>query len=182
MFFRAAVAFFLNSGVTDDSCADDKRKHLQILFRAFMECPEDTASIHIRSLVLRLQSDSPVTLKSDSETTYLSNLILRLNADYPDDRGAVCPLLLNCLRLQPGEAFFMGPNEPHAYISGDCVECMALSDNTIRAGLTPKHKDVDTLLAMLHYRSRDRLLVRPLSLTIYPAGAERPPASCHPYS
>ena len=46
----------------------------------------------------------------------------------------------------------MGANEPHAYISGDCVECMALSDNVIRAALTPKFKDVDTLCSSLHYR------------------------------
>lgn len=45
----------------------------------------------------------------------------------------------------------MGPNGPHAYISGDILECMALSDNTVRAGLSPKHKDVDTLLRMLEY-------------------------------
>ncbi|XP_039290203.1 mannose-6-phosphate isomerase isoform X2 [Nilaparvata lugens] len=35
--------------------------------------------------------------------------------------------------------------------SMDCVECMACSDNVIRAGLTPKLKDVDTLCSMLSY-------------------------------
>ncbi|KAJ1424874.1 hypothetical protein B484DRAFT_451326 [Ochromonadaceae sp. CCMP2298] len=29
---------------------------------------------------------------------------------------------------QPGESFFIGANELHAYLSGECVECMALSD------------------------------------------------------
>lgn len=33
----------------------------------------------------------------------------------------------------------------------DCVECMACSDNTIRAGLTPKFKDVDVLCDSLNY-------------------------------
>lgn len=33
----------------------------------------------------------------------------------------------------------------------DCVECMACSDNVIRAGLTPKYRDVDTLLKVLDY-------------------------------
>ena len=47
----------------------------------------------------------------------------------------------------------MGANEPHAYISGDCVECMALSDNVVRAGLTPKMRDVSTLVDMLTYTS-----------------------------
>ena len=90
--------------------------------------------------------------REEEEQRYLLQLMSRLNSDYPNDRGVLCPLLLNCLRLAPGEAFFMGPNEPHAYISGDIVECMALSDNTVRAGLTPKFKDVDTLCSMLHYK------------------------------
>jgi mannose-6-phosphate isomerase len=64
---------------------------------------------------------------------------------FPGDRGAFCPFLLKCLALQPGEAFFMGAGQPHAYVSGDCLEVMALSDNVIRAALTPKFKDIDTL-------------------------------------
>jgi mannose-6-phosphate isomerase class I len=34
---------------------------------------------------------------------------------------------------------------------GDCVECMACSDNVVRAGLTPKLKDVETLVQMLTF-------------------------------
>lgn len=33
----------------------------------------------------------------------------------------------------------------------DCVECMACSDNVIRAGLTPKPKDVPTLIQILSF-------------------------------
>ena len=33
----------------------------------------------------------------------------------------------------------------------DCIECMACSDNTVRAGLTPKYIDVNTLCEMLSY-------------------------------
>lgn len=33
----------------------------------------------------------------------------------------------------------------------DCIECMACSDNTVRAGLTPKYMDVNTLCEMLNY-------------------------------
>lgn len=32
------------------------------------------------------------------------------------------------------------------------MECMACSDNVVRAGLTPKFKDVDTLCEMLDYK------------------------------
>lgn len=36
------------------------------------------------------------------------------------------------------QAICLEANEPHAYVSGELVECMATSDNVIRAGLTPK--------------------------------------------
>ena len=38
------------------------------------------------------------------------------------------------LQLQPGEALYLGANEPHAYIAGECAEAMATSDNVVRAG------------------------------------------------
>ena len=47
----------------------------------------------------------------------------------------------------------MGANVPHAYIHGDILECMALSDNVVRVGLTPKFKDIETMYHMLHYES-----------------------------
>jgi mannose-6-phosphate isomerase len=37
------------------------------------------------------------------------------------------------------------------YLGSDCIECMAASDNVVRAGLTPKFKDVKTLCTMLTY-------------------------------
>ena len=36
----------------------------------------------------------------------------------------------------------------------DCLECMACSDNVVRAGLTPKYKDVPTLCSMLNYKNK----------------------------
>jgi mannose-6-phosphate isomerase len=35
----------------------------------------------------------------------------------------------------------------------DVVECMAASDNVVRAGFTPKYKDIGTLTSMLTYNS-----------------------------
>ena len=55
--------------------------------------------------------------------------ILRLEEQFPGDVGAMAPLFLNYLLIAPGESFFMAANEPHAYISGDLIECMACSDN-----------------------------------------------------
>lgn len=82
---------------------------------------------------------------------YLSDIFNTINHDFPNDVGVLSIFFLNVIQLKPGQAIFLGANVPHAYLSGDCVECMACSDNVIRAGLTPKFKDVDTLLEMLNY-------------------------------
>ena len=50
------------------------------------------------------------------------------------------------LTLQPGEAMYLDACTPHAYIRGTGLEIMANSDNVLRAGLTPKHINVDELL------------------------------------
>jgi mannose-6-phosphate isomerase len=84
-------------------------------------------------------------------------LAVRLLQQYPgSDIGVFAPYLLNALRLAPGGALFLGSGEPHAYLAGDCVEVMACSDNVVRAGLTPKFKDVDTLVGMLTYSCSGR--------------------------
>lgn len=77
---------------------------------------------------------------------------LRLCSQFPGDVGVFSPFLLNVVTLEPGDAIFLGANEPHAYLSGDCVEIMACSDNVVRAGLTPKFKDVSILCEMLTYK------------------------------
>jgi mannose-6-phosphate isomerase len=79
---------------------------------------------------------------------------LRLAEQYVDDVGCFSIFLLNCLKLKQGEAIFLSANIPHAYLFGDGVECMACSDNVVRAGLTPKFKDVNVLCDMLDYRMR----------------------------
>jgi mannose-6-phosphate isomerase len=53
--------------------------------------------------------------------------------------------------LKRGEAIFTKPGIPHAYLKGNILECMSNSDNVIRAGLTSKYKDMETLLKVLTY-------------------------------
>ncbi|EKO3782341.1 mannose-6-phosphate isomerase, class I [Vibrio harveyi] len=73
-------------------------------------------------------------------------LILDLATQYPNDVGLFAPLLLNVITLKPGEAMFLSARTPHAYIKGTGLEIMANSDNVLRAGLTPKHMDVEELV------------------------------------
>lgn len=83
------------------------------------------------------------------ELVRLAQLALDLEARYPGDPGVLVALLLEDLDLAPGEAVFVAPGTPHAYLSGLGVEVMASSDNVLRGGMTVKHVDVTAFLAVL---------------------------------
>jgi mannose-6-phosphate isomerase len=75
--------------------------------------------------------------------------VTRLADRYPDDPSVVATLLLNLVRLGPGEALRVGPGTLHAYLHGAAIELMGPSDNVVRAGLTHKPVDVDELLRIV---------------------------------
>lgn len=85
----------------------------------------------------------------------------RIAATHPGDTGVGVGLLLNLVRLQPGEAIFLPAGNLHAYLEGVGIEIMASSDNVLRGGLTPKHIDVDELLAVLDVHPGPPPVVRP---------------------
>lgn len=135
------------------------KEDLQAWFRAVITAPPDIFLQQLKKLTERLEKNVEVA----ELPCELVSVFLRVHETYPDDIGCFVIFFLNYIKLQPGEALFLAANEPHAYIFGDCVECMACSDNVVRAGLTPKHKDVATLCSMLSYNSV------PLSQVRFPA-------------
>ncbi|KAJ1985455.1 Mannose-6-phosphate isomerase [Dimargaris cristalligena] len=119
------------------------REALQALFHGLMtQEPEPVRQCIDALLAIKQPADHPVDILE---------LLRRLNHQYPGDVGCLCIFVLNYFCLRRGEAIFLGANEPHAYLFGDCIECMATSDNVVRAGLTPKFRDVNTLVNMLTY-------------------------------
>ncbi|CAM5384679.1 mannose-6-phosphate isomerase OS=Streptomyces fumanus OX=67302 GN=GCM10018772_33570 PE=3 SV=1 [Streptomyces fumanus] len=80
---------------------------------------------------------------------------------YPGDPGVLAAMLLNHVRLQPGEALYLGAGIPHAYLGGLGVEIMANSDNVLRCGLTPKHVDVPELLRIVRFEAAGPGVLRP---------------------
>ena len=85
-------------------------------------------------------------------------------AFYPDDSGLFSPLLLNVVKLNPGEAMFLFAETPHAYLQGVALEVMANSDNVLRAGLTPKYIDIPELVANVKFDAKpaNQLLTTPV--------------------
>ncbi len=90
---------------------------------------------------------------------------IRLIAEfYPDDSGLFSPLLLNVVKLNPGDAMFLFAETPHAYLQGVALEVMANSDNVLRAGLTPKYIDIPELVANVKFEAKpaNQLLTTPV--------------------
>ncbi|XP_066587303.1 mannose-6-phosphate isomerase isoform X2 [Prorops nasuta] len=124
----------------------ESRNTLKECFHSLMTCDSAIVKFQLETLIRRLYNSN-----ESSRQYFHADLLDRLYSDYPGDVGCFSIYLLNYFTMQPGEAIYLGPNVPHAYLSGDCVECMACSDNVVRAGLTPKLKDVQTLIKMLDY-------------------------------
>jgi mannose-6-phosphate isomerase class I len=127
----------------------DPHAALRALYSALMTADHALVETNVNALVERLCSDSA----TGSSAAAWNSLILDLHAQYGADIGIFSIFFFNVLSLQRGDAMFLAPCLPHAYIRGELVELMACSDNVVRAGLTPKHKHVDELLSMLLYYS-----------------------------
>eukprot|EP00069_Balaena_mysticetus_P013652 bmy_01497T0 len=154
---------------------------LRSCFSHLMKSEKKVVVEQLNLLVKRISQQ--VAAGNNMEDIY-GELLLQLHQQYPGDIGCFAIYFLNLLTLKPGEAMFLEangahgtqvrrprPGEPNSKasfislphdncLSPDCVECMACSDNTVRAGLTPKFIDVPTLCEMLSYipsPSQDRL-------------------------
>ncbi|KAJ3272096.1 Mannose-6-phosphate isomerase [Terramyces sp. JEL0728] len=132
---RAGLEFAVTDNVSTN------KESLKRVFHALQTSTPEQITAAVEKLVSRVKSS----------TKTLDQLLVRLDSQFKNDVGTFCAFMLNFVTLKPGQAIFLAANEPHAYLSGDCIECMAASDNVVRSGLTPKYKDVDTLVSMLTY-------------------------------
>lgn len=114
---------------------------VQQVMRCIFTQPAIVVKSQLQQLIMRIATSA----------REIDALVLRVHKFFPGDVGVFGVFLLNYVNLQPGQALYMGPNHLHAYLSGDCVEVMATSDNVVRAGLTSKYIDVENLVSMLRY-------------------------------
>jgi len=132
---------------------------LRSLYTRAMRLPQAHVNALLGSLLARLRTQRGLT---DAARGYW---VLRADRDHSragdHDRGLFSFFLLNLVRLAPGQAIFLGPGEPHAYLQGVGLEVMANSDNVLRGGLTPKHVDIDRLLDVLVFEDGAAPVVEP---------------------
>lgn len=143
-----------HEGDESEAAKADNKAALKKLFGTLMSRPQSALEAATTALLDEVSKDAdgfagggagPNTGKD------LADLITRLHGQFGHDYGLFVQFLCNLVTMAPGEAVFLRADDIHAYISGDIVECMAASDNVVRAGFTPKFKDVDTLVSMLTY-------------------------------
>lgn len=107
------------------------------------------AGAAVRALYRNEVDAGEVLDRCDGRTEPEARLVHDLRHRYPSDPSVAVTLLLNHVRLQPGEALHLTAGNLHAYLHGSGIELMRASDNVVRGGLTTKPVDIDLLLATL---------------------------------
>ena len=100
--------YFLNHFLTDPLA-------LKKAFTALMKSSPDVVSEQLNKLLERLREKKS---SGHDISEQCGELVLRLDSQFPGDVGCFCIYFLNHVVLQPGEAMFLGPNLPHAYLAG----------------------------------------------------------------
>ncbi|KAJ4370238.1 Mannose-6-phosphate isomerase [Didymella sp. IMI 355093] len=141
---------------TSDKEEDVKanKKALQSAFTKVMNTDKDALASAAKELISAAKSEGSSFAGNggpSNDGKELADLVIRLDGQFPGDIGLFVQFFLNYVKLDIGEAMFLKADDIHAYLSGDIIECMASSDNVVRAGFTPKFKDVETLTTMLTY-------------------------------
>ena len=103
----------------------------------------------IDALLRRKVDIGPIVEACAASNRPESRWAVRLADRYPGDPSVAVTLLLNYIQLEPGEAIQLAPGNLHCYLGGAGVELMGASDNVVRAGLTTKPIDVDTVLEVM---------------------------------
>ncbi|MEE4359709.1 MAG: mannose-6-phosphate isomerase, class I, partial [Desulfococcaceae bacterium] len=149
-------------------------------FRELMGMKENSRTDIIRESLCsaRQYSQQPEQAPEAARIFYpdIYHWLIRLHSFYPWDIGVLGPLFLHLLCLKPGQAMFLPAGELHSYLGGTGIELMANSDNVLRGGLTPKHRDLPELLRVLRFTSRTPEILSPESRSeyeeVYPSYAE----------
>lgn len=98
------------------------------------------------------------TLVNKERRSSSEDLILLLLEKFPNDVAALSPFFLQHVQIGHGYALVIPPGCPHCYLEGQAVECMANSDNVVRAGLTSKPCDLDLFKELLYASSQPVVL------------------------
>lgn len=152
-----AISEFIGTEIVQDSTfsSNINPKEIIAIKRKFFQKLFDKATSDPHLLLQTIsQIEEQILSKSCNEE--VDRLFLDLRKKYIGaDVGLILIFFLNLIYLRAGQAVFLGAGIPHAYIKGNIIECMANSDNVVRAGLTRKFQDIDTFVKILDFSRED---------------------------
>jgi len=136
---------------SSSASVDESKQALKTAFSTLMKSDRSLVAEKSKDLLSLAESGNITPGPSVNTSDELCELVTRCNSQFPQDIGLFVLFFLNYVKLSPGQAMYLKADDIHAYIAGDIIECMASSDNVIRAGFTPKFQDVNTLTDILTY-------------------------------
>jgi mannose-6-phosphate isomerase class I len=167
-----------DSGTGDPQSPGRPTTALEAIYAHVMHLDQERVNDLLSPLIERLAREDR---RNPFPPTSREYWLLRADREYSApgyrDPGLFSVLLLNLVRLRPGQAMFLPAGELHAYLQGVGVELMANSNNVLRGGLTHKYVDVDELLRTLSFRAAPPQILQGLTppdepdLTSYPTPA-----------
>lgn len=131
------------------------------LYQYIMELSTEESDRILRPLVHRiLPLYKHNSLSKASPDYWAAKAVLSDNKDTVLDKGIFSIYFFNIVKLSKGEAIFQDAGIPHAYLEGQNMELMANSDNVLRAGLTPKHIDIEELLKHVVFKETEPFILK----------------------
>ncbi|KAG1885407.1 RmlC-like cupin domain-containing protein [Suillus subluteus] len=160
LFSADIIAHFTSVARSPDK--SERKAALKDLFSCYAQVDKEEAAAQLKHLIERYQ-----TGKEADEEKVVKSLVLRLHEMYPNDSGVFCAFILNYFDLKPGHAFSIATGEPHAYITGDMIECIATSDNTVPLAFSSSSNlDISTFLSNVAYNpTPGKTLIQPTMFT-----------------
>ncbi len=126
----------------NNSSEDEQKQTIKLMLKSILEATEEQREGAINPILEEIK-------QKQSSTWQEEQLQLMASLYGAKDPGIPIAMLMQWQEVPTGEGVYIGPNELHAYLSGDILEVMALSDNVMRVGLTPKFIDKENLLKHL---------------------------------
>ncbi len=140
---------------TENTSGIDSSDALRVFFEGILSLDEETTRNLLHSAPDIARDEQSCWEKIQRQ--WVSGLV----SSFPGDIGALAPLFLHVVVLQPGEALYQPARALHAYLEGFGLELMANSDNVLRGGLTKKHIDVPELMKVLKFEASRPEILKP---------------------
>ena len=125
--FRPVASTVELFGELIDAGADLLRPHRALLttsdgLRSVFSSLLTLTELNRAALVAQVQQAASRVSAAGGEWAQVAGAAMVAGSDFPGDIGAVLALLLNHVRLRPGESIFLGAGNVHAYLRGFGVE------------------------------------------------------------